>query len=288
MLLAIGHRARAWPSRFVGGAGGRGSVRARARRERLSGQCPFVDRSRRSCGAGGRRAGWWRWPGWRRVSPGADVRLPAGRLGARCRAAGARWRRLVLPRARRGTALDRSARPGAGAVRADGGAPGQHPGRGRVPAPAAPRGGPRAVRAARHAVRPGARSWRSCRARCTSRWRDASCRRLLYGARWVAADAADPAYRRGHWPGLGLGAWGVGASLLLASNRLRLCTALEALSSLLALPAVAVAWAGHGIVAYAWVAAAGQLVGAAAALAAASPLMAPGWARGIGAPFPLR
>lgn len=100
--------------------------------------------------------------------------------------------------------------------------------------------------------------------------------RLLYGERWMAAD---PLILPAVVAGLALAVSGVGSSLLLGSNRLRLCTMLEALGALLALPALGIAWAGGDIVAYAWVMAAGQALGAAVTLHAASPLMATGWMR---------
>jgi O-antigen/teichoic acid export membrane protein len=100
--------------------------------------------------------------------------------------------------------------------------------------------------------------------------------RLLYGERWIGAEAL-------FWPGalagLGLGLFGAGSSVLLAASRLRSCLLLDALAAGLSVPVIAVAWAGGGIVAYAWAVAAGQLAVGTTALAVASSRLAVRWVR---------
>jgi len=100
--------------------------------------------------------------------------------------------------------------------------------------------------------------------------------RILYGDRWIAADPLI-------WPAalgaLGLAAFGGGASVLLAAGRLRASFLLNALAALLSVPMVAVAWVGGHVLSYAWALAGSQLVAGAIALASASPLLTPGWAR---------
>lgn len=100
--------------------------------------------------------------------------------------------------------------------------------------------------------------------------------RVLYGEKWVGADPLI-------WPAalgsLGLVLFAVGLSVLLAGGRLRACFLVELGSAVLSLPMVAVTWTGGGIVGYAWAVAIGQCLMAAVALAAATPLLAPGWPR---------
>src|SRR5262249_28642647 len=100
--------------------------------------------------------------------------------------------------------------------------------------------------------------------------------RIVYGERWVAADPLI-------WPAavaaLGLTAFSVGLSVLLATSRLRVCLLLDAAAAAVSLPLVLVAWMGHGVVAYAWAAATGQFVTGVASLVAASHLFEPGWIR---------
>ncbi len=102
--------------------------------------------------------------------------------------------------------------------------------------------------------------------------------RLLYGERWAAADPLI-------WPaalgGLGLGLCTVGSSVLLATGRLRVCLLLDALGASLSIPVVGVAWAGGGIIAYAWAVAAGQLVVGTVALVVASPRLVPRWVESV-------
>lgn len=82
--------------------------------------------------------------------------------------------------------------------------------------------------------------------------------RLLYGAKWIAADPLI-------WPGT-LFAWGVAAALtfsstLLARNHLRRVFVTNVMIAALGLPAIIAAAAGSGLVTYAWALAIGQLVG---------------------------
>jgi O-antigen/teichoic acid export membrane protein len=102
--------------------------------------------------------------------------------------------------------------------------------------------------------------------------------RLLYGERWIAAD---PLFWPGALAGLGLGLFGAGSSVLLAASRLRSCLLLDALAAALSVPVIAVAWAGGGIVAYAWAVAAGQLAIGTVALAVASSRLAVRWVRPV-------
>lgn len=100
--------------------------------------------------------------------------------------------------------------------------------------------------------------------------------RLLYGERWTAAD---PLFWPAALAGLGLGLFWAGSSVLLAASRLRSCLLLDALAAGLSVPVIAVAWAGSGIVAYAWAVAAGQLAVGTIALAVASSKLAVRWVR---------
>jgi O-antigen/teichoic acid export membrane protein len=105
--------------------------------------------------------------------------------------------------------------------------------------------------------------------------------RLLYGERWIAADPLI-------WPaalaGLGMGLFGAGSGVLLAANQLTVCLLVDALAAALSVPVAAVAWAGGGVVAYAWAVAAAQLAAGAIALVVASPRLVPGWVRSAVAP----
>lgn len=105
--------------------------------------------------------------------------------------------------------------------------------------------------------------------------------RLLYGERWIAAD---PLFWPGALAGLGLGLFGAGSSVLLAASRLRTCLLLDALAAGLSVPVIAVAWAGGGIVAYAWAVAAGQLAVGTIALAVASSRLTVRWVRSVVVP----
>jgi O-antigen/teichoic acid export membrane protein len=100
--------------------------------------------------------------------------------------------------------------------------------------------------------------------------------RLLYGERWIGAD---PLFWPGTLAGLGLGLFVAGSSVLLAASRLRSCLLLDALAAGLSVPVIAVAWAGGGILAYAWAVAAGQLAVGTIALALASSRLAVRWVR---------
>ena len=105
--------------------------------------------------------------------------------------------------------------------------------------------------------------------------------RLLYGARWLAAEPLI-------WPAvvasLGVGLFGAGSMVLLAANALRTCFALDVLAAAVSVPLVAVAWAGGGIVGYAWAAAAAQLVAGAVALVTASARLERHWIRSVALP----
>ncbi len=100
--------------------------------------------------------------------------------------------------------------------------------------------------------------------------------RVLYGERWIGADPLI-------WPvaltSLGAMAFLVASVVLLAAGRLRSCLLLDLLSAVIAVPTLAVAWAGGGVVAYAWAVAVGQGLGGVIALAAGSSLLAKGWIR---------
>jgi O-antigen/teichoic acid export membrane protein len=108
-----------------------------------------------------------------------------------------------------------------------------------------------------------------------------SLSRLLYGDRWLAADALiAPAAVAG----AALGLSSVCSSVLLGADRLRRCATVDAAGALLSIPALGMVLARHDIATYAWVLAAGQVAGAAVALGAAGPLMPSGWLRTVLAP----
>lgn len=88
---------------------------------------------------------------------------------------------------------------------------------------------------------------------------------------------ADSLFWPGALAGLGLGLFGAGSSVLLAASRLRICLLLDALAAGLSVPVIAVAWAGGGVVAYAWAVGVGQLAVGTIALAVASPRLAVRW-----------
>lgn len=100
--------------------------------------------------------------------------------------------------------------------------------------------------------------------------------RVLYGERWIGADPLI-------WPvalmSLGAMAFLVASAVLLAAGRLRSCLLLDLFGAVLAVPTLAVAWAGGSIVAYAWALAVGQGLAGVIALAAGSSLLAKGWIR---------
>jgi len=102
--------------------------------------------------------------------------------------------------------------------------------------------------------------------------------RVLYGERWIGADPLI-------WPvaltSLGAMAFLVGSAVLLAAGRLRACLLLDLLSAVIALPTLAVAWAGGDVVAYAWAVMGGQGLAGVIALAASSSLLAKGWIRTV-------
>jgi O-antigen/teichoic acid export membrane protein len=81
--------------------------------------------------------------------------------------------------------------------------------------------------------------------------------RILYGSKWVGADPMI-------WPavvfGLGLWIFMISGTVNVAANRLRICLKMDAFAAGMSLPALAVAWYGGGIVAYAWGFAVGQLL----------------------------
>jgi hypothetical protein len=66
------------------------------------------------------------------------------------------------------------------------------------------------------------------------------------------------------WPavvfGLGLWIFMISGTVNVAANRLRICLKMDAFAAGMSLPALAVAWYGGGIVAYAWGFAVGQLL----------------------------
>ena len=102
--------------------------------------------------------------------------------------------------------------------------------------------------------------------------------RVLYGEKWIAADPLIlPAALIGLGQILFVGAYYV----LLAANRLRTCLALDVVVASLLVSTVSIAWAGYGLVAYAWALAAAQMLAASVALGTVSALFAPGWALSI-------
>ena len=98
--------------------------------------------------------------------------------------------------------------------------------------------------------------------------------RLLYGAKWIAADPLI-------WPGT-LFAWGAAAavifsSTLLARNHLRRVFVTNVMIASLCLPAIVITAMGGGVIRYAWALAIGQLVGTIIVARAASHDLQPDW-----------
>lgn len=219
------------------------------------------------------RAGWWRWPGWTSYRPALvfGFQQAGSTLLLRSRAA---LEGLVLPGAVGYVAIGFLSRARA-LFSVTAGRPGSI--LAEIAYPILPRYAADPARYAQKATQfaqalmlalvPGA-LYVGLEGRGLSR--------LLYGERWVAAD---PLILPAAAAGLGFGVFGIGSCVLLASNRLWLCTMLEALTSCLVLPAIALAWTGHGVAVYAWAIAGAQLASGMAALGAASPLMAKGWIR---------
>ena len=102
--------------------------------------------------------------------------------------------------------------------------------------------------------------------------------RVVYGTKWIAAD---PVIWPGALAGLGLAAFMVGSSVLLAANQLRSCFILDVLSASFLVPMLGVTWIGGGLVAYAWAVAGGQIVVGAIALWRAGSLLNVNWAREV-------
>ena len=100
--------------------------------------------------------------------------------------------------------------------------------------------------------------------------------RLLYGDKWIAAD---PLLWPGALTGMGLAVFTVSVTILLAINRLRACFILHLSAAALGTPMVIIAWAGGGLIAYAWAVAVGQVLSGAIALTTASPHFVPSWVR---------
>jgi PST family polysaccharide transporter len=105
--------------------------------------------------------------------------------------------------------------------------------------------------------------------------------RVLYGEKWVGAD---PVILPAALIGLGQAVFLGALSVLLAASRLRTCLVLNALAAVFVAPMVIVAWAGWGLVGYAWALAAGQLLAAVTAIVQARVVLASGWAWSILAP----
>jgi PST family polysaccharide transporter len=99
--------------------------------------------------------------------------------------------------------------------------------------------------------------------------------RVLYGEKWLDAD---PIILPAALIGLGQAVFLGALSVLLAANRLRACLVMNAVTAAFVAPMVVVAWAGRGLVGYAWALAAGQLLAAVTALVQARAVLAPGWA----------
>ena len=100
--------------------------------------------------------------------------------------------------------------------------------------------------------------------------------RLLYGAKWIAADPLIA-------PGTIL-AWGISTalvfgSILLAANRLNVSLAVSVTGACLTLPAMTVALLGNGMLMYVWTLAAGQCVAAGIAMVMCTPLLDRWWIR---------
>lgn len=100
--------------------------------------------------------------------------------------------------------------------------------------------------------------------------------RLLYGQKWIAADAL-----------IGPGtvfAWGVSvllvfSSVLMAASRMRVWFIVSLFGAALSLPAILVALLGGGTLAYAWALAGGQVAAVIVAMILASPFLESGWVR---------
>lgn len=101
--------------------------------------------------------------------------------------------------------------------------------------------------------------------------------RVLYGARWIAAD---PLLGPAALAGLALGLTAAGYRVLLARSHLRACLGLDFLKALCLLPALCGVLWWREAEPYLWLLALGGLPPAWAALRMASPSLAPGWLQG--------
>ena len=105
--------------------------------------------------------------------------------------------------------------------------------------------------------------------------------RVLYGAKWVAADALI-------WPaalaGLGVVTFTAGLLVVQAASRLRATLALTAVEATLAAPLAVLTMAGIGLERYAWLAAAAELVAGLVALRVAARHFGAGWGWPVLAP----
>jgi O-antigen/teichoic acid export membrane protein len=105
-----------------------------------------------------------------------------------------------------------------------------------------------------------------------------SLSRVLYGARWVAADPYI-------WPaallGLGITTGSLGVNLLLARGRLRATLLLNAFGAALALPMIIIAMVRHSLIPYTWALAAAQGVCAIVALGIAGTYLPRTWKRDL-------
>jgi O-antigen/teichoic acid export membrane protein len=102
--------------------------------------------------------------------------------------------------------------------------------------------------------------------------------RLLYGAKWIAADPLI-------WPGT-IFAWGVATVLVFtvviqAQNRLRKAFLCSVIAAALCLPATVVVLGGGGLWPYAWALAIGQTLAAICAMALGSMSLLIGWVRKV-------
>lgn len=100
--------------------------------------------------------------------------------------------------------------------------------------------------------------------------------RLVYGAKWIAGD---PLILPAAIACVALVIFTISSTVMLATNRLRSCFALELVSGVFTITSLPVIWITGSMVAYAWAFAAAQVLAVFVAIFRVSRLLVPNWPR---------